>query len=202
MGRCWCTHCHARCTRGRNFASFPPLLLASCFVARRFSSSSSTNASRPRVTSPPLSAFLCGLAVLSRFTFLVFFFVLALCHEVTSLLPAGVYLVLCPSSVPFTVFFLYLAARPFPCNAPLLLGPRRNYRVLRFASGLPRWCWTYRWSTPHRDPRNGFFCFILPLCRFLCFHRSRPGDASLCIGVFGNFIILRSARSGDTSFRT
>lgn len=53
---------------------------------------------------------------------------------------------------------------PFPFirwNGPLLLGLRRNYRVLRFASGLPRWCWAYRWSPRDRDPRNGFLCFIL-----------------------------------------
>lgn len=121
---------------------------------------------RPRATSPPLSAFLCGFTVLLRFTspffpssFVVQFF--SFSHV-----------------VPFWFFFAFRftfgslsfypvsdSSRHLRWNAPLLLGLQHNYRVLRFASGLPRWCRAYRWSPQHRDPRNGFLCFILPLCR-------------------------------------
>lgn len=162
MGRCSRTHCHASCTRARNsstassssssFSLLPPprftLLRAATFLLF-------LSRTRARATSPPLSAFLCG----SR----PFCFYLP-----SSFLPSSPFLcrlALClrfaSSPTPFSSFFRPSSpvARGRSCNAPLLLCPRRNYRVLRFASGSPCCCRAYRWSTLNRG-LQGTRCVI------------------------------------------
>lgn len=65
-------------------------------------------------------------------------------------------------------FFFHSGSRHPRCNAPLLLGPRRNYRVLRFASGLPRCYSAYRWSTLHGRGPGYAFLSLTPSLRRTC----------------------------------
>lgn len=158
MGRCWFTHCHAWCTRGPQLLRFVSsssaafsLSLLSCHHRFRFvrcfatllSSSFPPSSFRfVSIRSPPPSAspFCFDLPPLPSpphffFSLVVQFFRF---FHVEATFPLSFCLLTVGSLFP-GLWTGQFAASPLKTRL-YFRGPRRNYRVLRFASGLLRWC--------------------------------------------------------------